>query len=253
MSYFNRFPYTTYDFLNNGKQSTIPNIFRQIKIVNKRFDSIAVYEKYVIQEERPDQLSYKLYDTTDFYWTFFIVNDSLRNAMNGWPLSSLALENYIDTTYPNFTITPYRDVADDADYNSIAGKFPIGTTITGGTSGASATIVKRNSNLNQLVFSYDEGSASFLDNEAITGEDSNGVFYYINDKHDVRQEKYSPHHYENSTGTTFSNYLNTRQTGTIVTYADYENTVNDSKREIKVIRSQYIEEFAITFRRLINE
>lgn len=254
MSYFNRFPEITYDFLNNGRKSTIPNIFRQIKIVNKRFDSIAVYEKYTIQEERPDQLSYKLYGTTDFYWTFFVVNESLRNVMNGWPLSSLALEESIIEKYPNHTITPYRDnLLDPKAYNSIAGKFPIGTTITGSVSGATGTILKRNTAMNQLVFAYTTGSPAFVSNDQIVGEDTSGVFYYINDKFDVREEKNSPQRYVDSTGEAFSNYLNIQQSGSIITYTDYENELNDEKREIRVIRKEYIEDFATNFRRLIND
>jgi hypothetical protein len=63
------------------------------------------YEIYEISDgQRPDNVSYNLYETTNFAWTFFVVNDRLKNGMKEWPLSSTALDDYITNTYEPYGV-----------------------------------------------------------------------------------------------------------------------------------------------------
>ena len=45
---------------------------------------------YVLDNDRPDQVSHKIYGTTDYHWTFYLMNDNIRRQ--GWPLSMRALD-----------------------------------------------------------------------------------------------------------------------------------------------------------------
>ena len=111
MSFFKNFPKTFYDFLNQGENYQIDNIFQHVIIESDIFDNPNLYQKYRIRDgERPDVASYRLYGTTEFYWTFFLINDKLRkDGINAWPLSDIEFRKYINEKYPNNFISAYVD------------------------------------------------------------------------------------------------------------------------------------------------
>jgi len=246
--FFQRFPKTQYDFYENGKTTTIPDLFRSVSTTDKRFVSATTYQDYNIQEERPDQLSFKLYGTPNFYWTFFIINDKLKGGMNSWPFSYNDMQDYIDTKYPNYTIRLYRENGDDINYNDITSKWLVGSVLTGVTSGATAIITKRDTSINQLTFEYNS-DLRFSTNEIINGVGSQTIV----DKYQIRTEKNSIHHFVDGEDKLVGNFENFEFANGIVTNRDNENNINDSKASIRVIRSQFVEDFAIIYRRLINE
>lgn len=243
--FFNKFPKTGYDFYGDKRLTTIPNIFRQIRVRDAKFDDIKVYQKYTITEERPDQLSYKLYGTTDYYWTFFIVNDHL-NSYSDWPMGYQQLLDFIDEKYPNKVIRLYRDVEDPVDYNSIASKYSIGKTMVGQTSGATAEIIARDIDTNQLTFKYLNNSV-FTENEEIAV----GLERIV-DKFDIRDEKNAIHHFVDADNNLINNYDNLYAASSFVTNSDYEKEVNENNSSISVLRDSFVEEFGILFRRLMN-
>jgi len=253
MSFFSKLPKTSYDFYNTGRKSQIPDLFKQVKVVERRLDKVSIYQKYFIRDERPDQASFSLYGSTDFHWTFMLVNDNLRSAMNKWPLSDLVLTDFIEEKYVGHTITPYREPSDAANFNSIAGQFPIGTVITGSSSGATATVTDRKPNLNQIVFTYDNGS--FLEGtDTFTGvAPDTSVYQILNTKYDIRTHPNSAYRYEDLSGNTIINQENLQITTGIVTNTNYEVELNDEYKEIRVIKPEYIQQFASEFRKLTNE
>lgn len=252
MSYFSKFPKTEYNFFNNGGTSVIPDLFRQARVLDSYLDGPSAYQFYTIQGERPDQLSQKLYNTPEYYWTFFLVNDNLREGMNAWPMTQVALEEYIDDKYTNKVLRLYRLPEDTITFNSIANIFPIGSTITGNISGTTAEILDRYPQTNQLVFKFTSGTA-FDPNDDLVGVDINGEEHIVLGKYEVRDEKNAVHHFEDSDGVRFNNTTNELQTANIITFAEFERQLNDERSNIRVIRSKYIEDFGITFRRLMNE
>ena len=77
--YFQNFPTVAYKFGDNEAPVLFNNLSAYVDIVDQIKDNVAFYNKYTIQAgDRPDTLSYKLYDTVDYYWTFFLMNDHLR-------------------------------------------------------------------------------------------------------------------------------------------------------------------------------
>jgi hypothetical protein len=61
--------------------------------------------------ERPDTVSYHLYGTTNFYWTFFILNNELRAGLNSaWPLSSQQLEKMLEREYDAYTAITFLPI-----------------------------------------------------------------------------------------------------------------------------------------------
>lgn len=253
MTIFSKLPKTQYLFTGNNL-ATIPNLFRHVKVVERRIDAVSIYQKYFIKDQRPDQVSYELYGSTDFHWTLMLVNDRLRSGMNKWPLRGDELQNFIADKYAGYTITPYRLPADALTFNSIAGKFAIGSTITGSSSGATATITARNSTLNQIVFTYDSDATFSEGVDTFTAVTPSGVVsQLLNTQYDIRTYANSVHHYEDANGVTYYNDENLRITSGFKTNTEYEEELNEERNEIRVIKPQFIQQFSAEFRRLINE
>lgn len=96
MSFFKNFPTRQFNLNDTGEFINVKDIFRHVDVDDFAVDSFISYTYYDIQSgERPDVVSQKLYGTTDFYWTFFILNDFLKEGIGAWPKSEQELERYI--------------------------------------------------------------------------------------------------------------------------------------------------------------
>ena len=92
--FFKQFPNTQYDLKENNQPIIIKNIFRHVDVNDVLAEDVINYTYYdVVEGERPDQVSQNLYGTTDYYWTFFIVNENLKNGLTDWPKDPTTLEN----------------------------------------------------------------------------------------------------------------------------------------------------------------
>jgi len=105
MSFFTQFPRTTYDIRFDNRISEITNIFSNVDINEKSLDSFINYKLERIEDgERPDQMSQRLYNTSDYYWTFFIANDFLKKGINAWPKGFQQREDFINNEYKPYSV-----------------------------------------------------------------------------------------------------------------------------------------------------
>ena len=201
MSFFKLFPKVDYDINRTGTIQKVVDIYRSVRPVQEFVDSPSLYLKYEIKNgERPDIVSQRLYGTPDFYWTFFVVNEFLHDGYKVWPMSQELLLEYLNTEYNGYVITSDpRVIPDDngilSTQNSISGKFQLGETITGNSSNATGTLVRKNIDLNQLVVQNVTGNNAFIGDgvnfETVTGGSSEDsvqtykVYKYVD----------APHHY----------------------------------------------------------
>ena len=103
MSYFSSFPKIDYSLENDGNLMKIVDIFRIAAIDMNSITSNIHYSYYNIQDgERPDIVSHKLYGSSDYYWTFFLLNDSLYNGHCLWPMSQNQLTKRLDDKYSKY-------------------------------------------------------------------------------------------------------------------------------------------------------
>ena len=152
--YFQRFPFVNYNFGDNEADTIFPNISSYIDIVDQLKDEVAFYEKYTILDgDRPDIVSQKLYNTPDYHWTFFYMNDGLRES--GWPLSERELRALVKKRYPHRTVTTQSNIAS----NFLPGDFVLGKT-----SGTTGRVVERNLDLGQIVIASDQNEAGLNNN-----------------------------------------------------------------------------------------
>jgi len=112
VNYFNKFPKVLFDVNNDGSFSNQVDITKTVDINTIDEDKITYYTFHEIQDgERPDNLSYNLYGTAQYYWTFFIVNDSLKAGLNNaWPLNSHAFEAMMINEYDNYSAITFNPI-----------------------------------------------------------------------------------------------------------------------------------------------
>ena len=102
-TYFKNFPLTDYNFGLNIPSVRFQNLSAYVDVIDQIKDNLSFYTYHNIQEgDRPDQVSQQLYGSTDFYWTFFLLNSTLREQ--GWPLSYDTLLKLINKQFPNTVV-----------------------------------------------------------------------------------------------------------------------------------------------------
>ena len=107
MTFFNQFPKTSYSVLNDGVNTQIVDLYRYVDVVEQLASDVVAYSMVdIIDGERPDNLSHRLYGTPDYYWTFFFLNDALKEGQGAWPLSDAELKAAIKNQYEG--VAAYR-------------------------------------------------------------------------------------------------------------------------------------------------
>jgi hypothetical protein len=110
-NFFSQFPQLSYDIDGEGSYVNLTDISRTADISTFNEDKVSYYTYYEINDgDRPDTVSQLLYGTPEYYWTLFILNDSLKAGLNSaWPLSSNSFETMISNEYDKYSalvITP---------------------------------------------------------------------------------------------------------------------------------------------------
>jgi hypothetical protein len=270
MSYFRQFPNIPYDFDRNGILQNVVDIYRGARPLRSRIDDMNAYSFYEIKNgERPDIVSQRLYGTTQYYWTFFITNDFLHDGLAAWPMSQEKLSDYMNQEYSGVAITtkPHTIPTGDIGVNlgqadSLSGRFQLGETITGGTSGATGTVVKKSLDLNQLVLQDVVGTfigssvqgASGL--EVITGSTSGD---FVN-TYDVYKYIEAPHNYyraddpEKRVVTNGIFIPGGEPSGELSfdTNRSYLFGINEARSKIRIIDPKYISRFVDVYEETIR-
>jgi len=248
--FFRNFPLVGYEFGNESKPALFQNISAYVKVIDEIKDDIAFYTTVHIQDyDRPDSFSYKLYGTTEFYWTFYYLNDDIRES--GWPLPQQDLLTKAKVDYP------HRAVVTTAD---ISKTFLPGHTVTGALSGSTGTVIKRYLDLGQIII---DSPNNFNAGENITPS-INGVAQtadIVVVTSDVEQYN-SVHHYEDGSkeyvdiglvpsGNGAADYPSASGK-TPITYFDRILAKNDSLREIKCLKPDVAVQVKSEFNKLLR-
>lgn len=187
MSYFNKMRNISYNFGNETYPTVIEDLSTYVDIIDQIKDNINFYSYYEILEgDRPDVLSQKIYGAPDLHWTFFLLNDNLREQ--GWPLSVQDLDTVIKNNFPNFALTTTAN---------LTGIFLPGQSVTGLSSDATGIIDHRRLDFGQIIINGT--NKGFTPNETIIStvgttvqnvqitaavNQYNATAYYINDNNE---------------------------------------------------------------------
>ena len=237
--YFKHFPTINFDVKNDGNLIQAKDIFRNIRVSSDAEDAIIGYEYYYINDQdRPDVLASKLYGDATLYWLFWMVNDQFA-TFSDWPKSQSILDKFINRKYSGKALVANQqsDIVSSSD-----SKFLQGEKVVGSTSSAFGFVTKIDPTNKQLILNDVQGI--FQDGETVTGSQSTKSFIISS----VRNFSDSPHHYVNSDGN-----KTTSETSTMVTNSEYEQTLNDSKRNIRYIKVDFIPQLLREFKSMIRE
>jgi len=248
MKFFENFKRVNYvygdEFEKEGGASLqlnlVQDLSQYVDVVDQVRESVHFYEPYnIIENERPDQVSYKLYGTPIYHWTFFMMNDHLREQ--GWPLNNLQLEATVKRDFPNQFIYSKGDLSK---------VFLVGDYVFGSRSGAEGKVLRRYLDLGIIIIEtqdkFQVGEAvnvrSFVPNTATIVAESTGNEYL------------APHHYEDAAG----NYVDIDPTAPIpalyneVTNFDRYIRSNNKLKSINVIKPQNIIEVTSQYKRALS-
>lgn len=241
MSYFLSFPTILYKFGNEIDFNAFQNLSAYVDIIDQVKENASVYTLYEIKPgERPDQLSQIFYGTTDYYWTFFALNDHLKTY--GWPIDPEKIPEFVQKKYPNTSVTT-RDYFYD--------EFLVGERVQGTTSGEIGIVEKKISDLGQIIVS---GNLNFQNGEELQTIDR--------DSDDIRSvtiefsspEHQSAHHFERS-----GKWVDIDPTVDLgseivpISKIDYYSRLNEERRTIRVFRDTSMREIFTAFNRSLRE
>ncbi len=240
MSYFNSVGMVDYKFGTSSEFTEHQNISQYTDIVDRVKSNSIYYRKYTILDgDRPDTLSFKLYGSTKYYWMFFLLNDTIREQ--GWPLTNQELLELVKADKPNTTVTTKDD---------LNGIFKVGSTVVGTLTNSTGEILYRNLDIGKLTIS---GTDTFLVGEIIqTTEDD--VVRSVNV--DGQATEYnSIHHYENDENdyVDIDPYSDPGVLLTPITEHDRYTASNDNAKEIIVLRKDVIDSIYIEFQELMRK
>lgn len=256
LNFFKSFPLIQYQIDNESADtSIIVDITRNIKVYLNELDNANAYlYKEINDGSRPDQLSMELYQTPSYWWTFFVINDSLSTGLHAWPKSALELENYIDEKYPHVVFTPELRTGRTGTQHWIHNyNLLIGEEVLGLVSGARGVVVEIQPELNSVVIRKTNTIPFQNENTAFL----TSTFAFpanINYRNIFTPQKDAVHHYVNAAGTSVERLIFSQTDPQLpVTNYEYETEVNDRKTQLRVLNKSVVDEFATRFRSLINK
>lgn len=247
MLYFKDFQDVFYNFGNEATPTLTQNLSRYVDVVDQIKDDISFLTFYtIIEGMRPDQVSMQLYDTPLYYWTFYLLNDDIRQQ--GWPLTNTEFQTYMKKIFPNTVLTTRENIST---------KFKVGQTVTGNTSGVSGKIIRRNLDLGQIII---EGTASFTTaGETLTSQNSSGVFESVTVVSSSAEYQAANYYTDTSGGIVdlgvdgSGNLLAPGVTKNEITNEQAYFNVNESLRQIRVIRPSLINNVVSSYKKAIRE
>ena len=123
---FEYFPKIQYNF--DGITQTVTNIFKSVNVTVDQQDTVTT--NTTIPGERPDQLSSRLFNRTDYFWSLFLTN-GIKNPLREWAQSqdsyTAQIEKEYDGWYYQFAntsnylpgVTAYQDISKIDPYQGV--------------------------------------------------------------------------------------------------------------------------------------
>lgn len=225
-TYFRNVPYVPYRFGDRKTITAHQDLSVYVDLIDQVKNREAFYQKYEIMDgDRPDTLSYRLYNTTAYYWTFFLLNDNLREQ--GWPLSYSDLLTFVQKKYPNTVLTTQDDITDT---------YLRGTVVRGVSSGEQATVVERRLEMGHIIV---EGDHEFYTDELLTivGDESTTVALTA-----AESQYNAVRHYVDSDGSMvgIDPYSGPAETYAAVTWFEHYQNINNDLKQIVVLKPEAI-------------
>ena len=219
MQYFDTLPKIIHTN-DNGISTIMTNLMARVSIVPEVLKNPMVYYKYDVQEgDTPEIVAHKYYDDPYRYWIVLFANKMLDPQWD-WPLSSLQFNEYVNEKYGN-TLTDLHH------YEKVITKTTRGT----------------------------DDDQTVTEKYIISPEEYVSLLYsHPFGIDELRTFKLPSDLYANGASSTANSmsYLDITIQPTAVTNYDYELDLNESKRNINILNSKYVEELEMQFQDLMG-
>lgn len=225
MSYFLQFPYILYPNFNDQSGNTfsiLKNITIRVVRTISPTDDKSLYYKYLIKEgETIESISYKIYDSSEYYWVLMLINERYDRFYD-FPLDSEQFQKYIVDKYGSVSAaqTTYKYYIREA-------------------------YERYSNNVGETVESQINGATGFLTNDLIGSVVEDNSFFI-----EVPQIDYDFINPDTITPRPIS------QNGRIMKKAkslyEYEFELNESKRNIIILNEEYLGDFIKLFNALVS-
>ena len=101
MSYFSKFPLTTYDIKGNDIRKLLPDILRRVKLRSVIKSGGMLFDKYDVKEgEKPEDIAFKWFGDPELHWVILMTNN-VTDRYYEWPMNDAQFEVYLDDKYTN--------------------------------------------------------------------------------------------------------------------------------------------------------
>jgi hypothetical protein len=212
--FFNYFPKTVYTAnTNSSGLDTVTNIISRFGFEQKLKDNSAAFYKYSIQDsDTPEIIAHKYYDNSERHWIVLLFNDIIDPQFD-WPFKYETFINYVDKKYTA---------------NGAAN-----TTVQTGLAWAMS--------VNNVQSYYKIVTRTNIDNKSIVETIQVDANTYVN------------------VATSSSSV--TLQSGDVITqtvtkskktYYDYEMGLNEDKRNINLLKPEFVPQIEKEFKRVIK-
>ena len=107
MAYFSNLP--NFDYIsrvanakNIGDYITVKNLFKRVKLRDDVYNDLTYFIDYnILGDERPTDVSFKLYDTEDLDWLVLTANN-IMNVYEEWPMDQRSFDTYLLDKYGSY-------------------------------------------------------------------------------------------------------------------------------------------------------
>jgi hypothetical protein len=226
--YFRNFPKTLYSFDLSGSSATsVTNIFSRFSFNNSVLNNALAYYKYqIVDGDTPETVAYKQYGDPLMHWVICMTNN-LSDPIFELPLSQDALERKIIKQYSYSSIAnAYSEIHHyELEVKKVLSEVDGPTTVTTNTS--IVTLEQYNYTSNTIQTKPTGTSNS----------ETKTVTFYANNS--------------NANSAIVATLTMTSTYKPVYVY-DYENELNESKREIKILKQQYIGPLILELETVLN-
>ena len=218
--YFQNFPYTYYSLDDIATTQIVTNISLRVRLSDELKNNFSLFDRYDIKDgETPEILADKFYSNPQLHWIILHTNDILDPRFD-WPLTTNNLVLFAQGKYNNVN-APHHYV----DANSI---------ITNANVYLNSSSQFTNFNNNDVIVNVTNNGTGVITKL----QSYSNIIVTVTDGGFITGDKIALSSNANANANITSTSI---ISGTPVTNLQYEDTLNDTKRKINILKNQYID------------
>ena len=225
--YFQNFPYTYYSLDDAASAQLITNIGLRAKFSDAIKNNYSLFDAYDIKDgETPELVADKFYSNPQLHWIVLLFNDILDPRFE-WPLTTKHLISYVEGKYANSTGVHHFE-----DGNGIYTNGNVTITTDGGVNVITGSVIINNTSDGVGLVTNHDSNVSFT-LQVTTGGFNHGDKVYL------------------ATNTASNANVTSAVviSGVPISNYDYDDSVNETKRRIRLLKAQYIDTIIREFKK----